>query len=131
MTAFPRRLLLPLGLAFGLGAGLLESASQFIRHAWFEGTLPLGWFTLWMPALANAAVFLVVAMLLFAVHSALPRLLTTARVLGVYGFLAAMAALRVLDGPMGVLTVDLLALGLAVRLGSWGGARPGAIARHA
>ena len=112
--ARPRDLVL-LALGSGLVAGLLESASQFIRHACCAGPLPLGWFTLWMPAAANAAFFLLVGCLLALVAMARPGLLTLHRALLVFLFLAAAAALRVLDASLSVYTVDLLALGLAVQ----------------
>ena len=89
------------GLALGTGlvAGLLESASQFIRRGCCEGMLPLGWYTLWMPAVANAAFFLLVGALLALLAVARPTLVTLRRALLLFLFLAAAAALRVLDDP--------------------------------
>lgn len=122
---------LVLALLFGVLAGLLESLSHFIRYWGFEGMLPLGWYILWMPAVANGAAFLVVGVLLAVVAGVAPRLLTAARLVGLLCFLAAMAALRVLDNSLSVLTVDLIALGLGVRIGSWAGPRFDALRRWA
>ncbi|MDX2122244.1 MAG: hypothetical protein SF070_14460, partial [Gemmatimonadota bacterium] len=122
---------LVLALLFGVLAGLLESLSHFIRYWGFEGMLPLGWYMLWMPAVANGAAFLVVGVLLAVVAGVAPRLLTGARLVGLLCFLAAMAALRVLDNSLSVLTVDLIALGLGVRIGSWAGPRFDALRRWA
>lgn len=120
-----------LALLFGLLAGLLESLSQFIRHWGFAGALPLGWYTLWMPAVANGALFLLLGFLLAAVARAAPRLLTPARLVGLYVFLTAMAALRVLDNSLSILTVDLIALGIGVRAGGWAGSRAEGLRRRA
>lgn len=126
----PREILL-LALLGGVLAGLLESLSHFIRYWGFEGMLPLGWYMVWMPAVANGAVFLVLGLLLAVAARLAPRLLTPARLVGLLVFLAAMAALRVLDNSLSVLTVDLIALGLGVRIGSWAGKRFEALRRWA
>lgn len=126
----PREILL-LALLGGVLAGLLESLSHFIRYWGFAGMLPLGWYMLWMPAVANGAVFLVLGLLLAVAARLAPRLLTPARLVGLLVFLAAMAALRVLDNSLSVLTVDLIALGLGVRIGSSAGKRFDALRRWA
>ncbi len=119
------------GLALGTGlvAGLLESASQFIRRGCCEGMLPLGWYTLWMPAVANAAFFLLVGALLALLAVVRPTLVTLRRALLLFLFLAAAAALRVLDATLSVYTVDLLALGGAVQLSRLLAGRPAGVRR--
>jgi hypothetical protein len=77
-TPGPRDLLL-LAAGCGLVAGLLESTSQFIRHACCDGMLPLGWFTLWMPAVANAAFFLLAGAVLVLLAAVRPGLVTLPR----------------------------------------------------
>ncbi|MBK6420855.1 MAG: sulfatase [Gemmatimonadetes bacterium] len=127
-TPGPRDLLL-LAAGCGLVAGLLESTSQFIRHACCDGMLPLGWFTLWMPAVANAAFFLLAGAVLVLLAAVRPGLVTLPRALLVFLFLTAAAALRVLDATLSVYTVDLLALGCAVQGSRALGARPDRVRR--
>jgi arylsulfatase A-like enzyme len=130
-AALRPRDIVTLALLSGILAGLLESLSHFLRSWGLAGMLPLGWYTLWMPAVANGAFFLLLGLLLAAVARAAPRLLTPDRLVGLLVFLAAMAALRVLDSSLSILTVDLIALGIGVRAGSWAGKRTEGIRRRA
>jgi len=101
---------------FGLVAGLLESVSHVVRYFLDDTPLRLGLYLVWMPALANLLFFTLVGLLLAPLAHRWPRLLTPTRMLGLFATLAAMAALRLLDGFLGVLTVDIIALGIGVRV---------------
>ncbi len=101
---------------FGLVGGLLESLSHLIRHHLADVPILMGLYLLWMPAVSNLIFFLAVGLLLAPLVSRWPGILTPGRLIGLLGTLAAMAALRVLDGYLGVISVDILALGVGVQV---------------
>lgn len=126
-SAGPPRLgggdVLRLAAWFGLVAGLVESLSHVGR--WIFETVPLrlGLYLTWMPAAANLLFFTAVGLLLIPLHRRWPRLLTPPRLVGIFATMAGMAALRELDGHLGVITVDIIALGLGVQAAQRLGAR--------
>ncbi len=102
---------------FGIAAGLLESLSHVGRGV-FEGLpIRLGLYLVWMPAAANLLFFMLVGLILLPAARRWPGLFTPGRVIGLFGTLAGMAALRAWDGPLGVVTVDIIALGIGVQAG--------------
>lgn len=100
---------------FGLVAGLLESLSHLLRHYVADVPILMGWYLVWMPAVSNLIFFTVIGLLLAPLVSRWPAMLTPPRLIGLLATLGAMAALRVLDGSLGVVTVDILALGVGVQ----------------
>jgi len=117
------REILAIALAMGLAGGLLEGASHFARARFLDTNLPLGAYMMWMPAAANAAFFLGAGVLVVLLTALLPRFATPGRVIGLFALLAGMAALRAFDNHLSILTVDLLALGLAVQTARWASGR--------
>ncbi|MBK8005271.1 MAG: sulfatase [Gemmatimonadetes bacterium] len=106
---------LRLAAAFGLVGGLLESLANVARWEFESVPLRLGLYLTWMPAAANLLFFLAIGLLVAGLHAAWPRVVTPGRMIGLFGTLAGMAALREFDGQLGVITVDLIALGLGVQ----------------
>lgn len=101
---------------FGLVAGLLESLSHLIRYHAAAVPILMGWYLLWMPAVSNLLFFSALGIILAPLATRWPGVLTPTRLIGLLATLAAMAALRVLDGYLGVITVDILALGVGVQV---------------
>lgn len=100
---------------FGLVAGFLESFSHLVRNQLGDVPIRSGIYFVWMPAVSNLLFFTAVGLVLVPVVRLWPRFATPARLIGLLATLAAMAALRVLDGHLGVVTVDILALGVGVQ----------------
>ena len=107
------------GLTAGLIAGLLESLSHLLHHALFGERIPLGYSLSWMPAAANATLFVMVAVVLVGVGRLWPDVVTKPRVVGLFATLLTTASLRRFDGVLGPISVDLLAVGVGVQLTRW------------
>lgn len=120
-SAAPPRLsagqVLRLAAWFGVIGGSLEAVANVARWVFGSTPLRLGLYLVWMPAAANLLFFLAVGLLAAGLHAAWPRFLGPGRLIGLFGTLAGMAALRELDGQLGVVTVDLLALGIGAQAG--------------
>ncbi|MDX2122243.1 MAG: sulfatase [Gemmatimonadota bacterium] len=112
--------LLGLGVVFGLAAGVLE---PLVLHSKIssasEGRLMLGDHLWWMPAAAQIALMSLVALLGWSLARRWPGKVTLPILVGVLTGLAVLSPLRLLDGLLGVWTVNLIVLGLAVRGGQW------------
>jgi hypothetical protein len=75
----------------------------------------------WMPAVADGVFYLGIGVLVALASKSAPGLLTGPRIVGLIALLAGMASLRAFDNHRSILTVDLLALGVAVRAARWAG----------
>lgn len=124
-TAPPRLAdLLGLAVVFGLLAGILEPLVLLTKiSSASEGRLMLGVHLLWMPSAAQIAVISLVGLLAWLVAHRWPAALTLPVVVGLFTGLAVLSSLRLLDGLLGVWTVNVIVLGLAVRGGQWLGPR--------
>jgi arylsulfatase A-like enzyme len=114
---------------FGVLGGILESLSHFVYRGFFQGKIPLGLYLTWMPAAANALLFLVVALILWPAMRRWPTRLTPKRLTGLFAGLATMAALRKFDGVLSIITVDLIAIGVGVQCAALLGRRQEALRR--
>ena len=121
--AISLREILAVAVILGVLGGLLEGASHFVRARFLDTNLPLGAYMVWMPAAANLAFFLGLAVLVALLRMVAPRRLSPPGVVGLFTALAAMAALRAFDNYVSILTVDLVAIGLAVQAARWAGPR--------
>jgi arylsulfatase A-like enzyme len=124
--AAPPRLadLLGLAVVFGLLAGILEPLVLLTKiSSASEGRLMLGAHLWWMPSAAQIALMSVVGLLAWLVARRWPAAITLPVVVGIFTGLAVLSSLRLLDGLLGVWTVNLIVLGLAVRGGQWLGPR--------
>jgi arylsulfatase A-like enzyme len=115
--------ILAVAVILGVLGGLLEGASHFVRARFLATNLPLGAYMVWMPAAANLAFFLGLAVLVVLVRMLVPQWLSPPRVVGLFTALAGMAALRAFDNYVSILTVDLVAIGIAVQAARWAGPR--------
>jgi len=111
--------ILAVAVILGVLGGLLEGASHFARARLLDTNLPLGAYMTWMPAAANLAFFLGLSVAVALLWMVVPRWLTPPRVVGFFTALAGMAALRAFDNYLSILTVDLVAVGLAVQVARW------------
>lgn len=107
---------LTVALLCGLAAGVLEPIGLLTRvTSWAEADLSLGAYLWWMPAVAELFTFGLLGLLGWGLARLARGRISLKLLLGVLVTLCVMASLRVLDGHLGVLTVDLLALGIAVQ----------------
>ena len=107
---------LTVALLCGLVAGALEPIGFLTRVTnSAEGHLSLGTYFWWMPAAANLFTFGLLGLIGWGLARLVPGRVSLKLLMGVLVTLCVMASLRVLDGHLGVLTVDLLALGMAVQ----------------
>jgi len=107
---------LTVALLCGLVAGALEPIGLLTGVTnTAEGHLSLGAYLWWMPAVADLFTFGMLGLLGWGLARLARGRISLKLLLGVFGTLCVMASLRVLDGHLGVPTVDLLALGLAVQ----------------
>ncbi|TFG47413.1 MAG: hypothetical protein E4H38_08190, partial [Gemmatimonadales bacterium] len=107
---------LTVALFCGLVAGVLEPIGIVLRLSnTAEGYRGLGAYLWWMPATANLVWFAVLGSIGWGLARLLPRLLSLKLLAGILACFAFMASLRILDGHLGVATVDILAAGLAIR----------------
>jgi arylsulfatase A-like enzyme len=107
---------LTIALLFGLVAGALEPIGLLTGVTnTAEGHLSLGAYLWWMPAAADLFTFGLLGLIGWGLARLLPGRVSLKLLLGILAALCAMASLRVLDGHLGVVTVDLVALGIAVQ----------------
>jgi len=106
-----------IALLSGLVAGVLEPIGLVsgISSSW-EGHRALGAYLLWMPAAGNLCLFGLLGATGWALARRFRGQVTLRRLIMVLGTISLMASLRILDNRLGVLTVDLIAAGIAMQL---------------
>jgi arylsulfatase A-like enzyme len=115
-TAPSYRNVLTVALFCGLVAGVLEPIGIVLRLSnTAEGYRGLGAYLWWMPATANLVWFAVLGSIGWALARLLPSLLSLKLLAGILACFGLMSSFRILDGHLGIVTVDILAAGLAVR----------------
>lgn len=106
-------------LAFGLLSGFLESGSRVLRADASPDLVKLGAYVAWMPAASAGAIFLAFAIAALPLAGWQRSRLTTPRIAGLFGALAAFNVLWVVSPPFALYAVAIMAVGIGVTLTRW------------
>ena len=107
--------LLSIALASGLITGLVEAAIVAVKQRWLGQFVRVGVDIAWMAPVADAAAFLVIALVLLAASRIWPRVASPAVVVFVFGF-TAFVSLLLTYYPLHIIAKVAVAAGLATQM---------------